>query len=1411
MTTQTWIARRFNRPSMTRSGLLALALIAFCACSNLLQAQVYNPRHLDLDKIMNEIKTPHSDLTLLIAHRGLHALADGSTPGVPENSIESIRQAAMAGLEAVEVDVKLTHDGIPVLSHDYTWGRETCITYQTISDGVPFNPFTAKGNANNDSRNPKVSDVDLSRMRWWFFDNTTLRDGISIANPPSLTNQGCSTTGHGYTGEYSPTLQDVLNYMRDHSIAMVLTLDIKDAATAKKAWDIVVQTVDYRGVGFAYSTLFKIPARNFTSPASYTNVFGTSAPRPALFPYYGTADIQPIKPNGSNFGSEGAMMDALHDMETVHPGWIVATEVDQKEDGGDHILSNLYNYAKIDYSRNVAMRVGNFSPFKDLDKPGDPQPALPKFFGNTGYCCDTLLDYRYNVPNTIGVDSDDPYVEVLAYDRDRPSDVEDRRGDHSWITGKGFDIITADDVKAWNSELGGMNKRNVCGWLSTDVTACRNFQPTDVAPLSSNSRTTPEEVPNTPGLSSSGNFSGPGEPTGNIPALSSSNSATFTVQGGGATFNVSQPNDSVATYTWTDGGSPSEMLTSASGTGLGYALSVVRPGTYSGAQPSTTITVNPGTTYQTIDGFGGAMTDSAASLILGSPNRDRIVNTLFSSGSGGAGLTIVRSPMGSSDMMASATDIHTYEDTPGNFSASAKVSDLRQISALQLAKGIVGSNFKVLGTPWSAPGWMKRGGSLLPAQCGTDQNELDIKNVSRYAGYFVNYVNAYTALGLTPWAVSMQNEPENCKTAMPTTLMSATTEVALARALKSGLGSSVKILGWDHNWNDPAFVNTLVSSGSIDAIGYHCYDGTHYSNQTTAVPTYMTECSGFTTSSANVAQNLGWEVANLLIGPLRYGARGSIYWSLVQDPNGNPHLGGSDACQTCRGMVTVNSDGSFQPTQDLFYWGQFSKFVPPGSVRIASNNSGNLSTVAFRKGNQNTVVVLNSGSSRADGGVAGSDERDLRGHIVQWDGDTAAQKTAWLVGSDGYRRWISDGSTFNCLKYDAGIQGPDVEAAGALDKYINLLNVWAVCGQGTMGTNSELEVGTYLKSTNGARLTLTAGGLTAVDANGKSNWAPSGAGANRLILQEDGNLVEYQGTNVIWASNTVGSGAIWLSIHDDASFTLYNKANAAVWSSPITSGWYVGKIVQWEGDTAAQKTAWMVGGDGSRRWIPDLATFNCLHDAGARNAISVTTSALNLLPNLNNVWATCGGSQIGVNGAVERGSYLSAGKNRLTLQDNGNLVLHHFEPGNDYSAWWTSTSSGVQLKLNPDGNLALYDANRTIIWSSGTDRSNPGYLILGTDSSLRLWDAGGNNVWSRDAAEVPQAPSAGYSFCAKEGSTCKFSGSATVMFGPPASSTTHGLAEYTSRSFTNTTSCSITAFTLDPAPKKVKACWYHLN
>lgn len=57
-------------------------------------------------------------LPKVIGHRGAKAYA-------PENTLESIRTAASLGVEWVELDVKLTKDGVPIIFHDEELDRTT--------------------------------------------------------------------------------------------------------------------------------------------------------------------------------------------------------------------------------------------------------------------------------------------------------------------------------------------------------------------------------------------------------------------------------------------------------------------------------------------------------------------------------------------------------------------------------------------------------------------------------------------------------------------------------------------------------------------------------------------------------------------------------------------------------------------------------------------------------------------------------------------------------------------------------------------------------------------------------------------------------------------------------------------------------------------------------------------------------------------------------------------------------------------------------------------------------------------------------------------------------------------------------------------------------------------------------------
>jgi len=72
----------------------------------------------DLKYILKEFNNPESKTVLIAAHRGAHI-------GNCENSILSTKQSIKLGVDIIELDVKVTKDGIPVLMHDGSIDRTT--------------------------------------------------------------------------------------------------------------------------------------------------------------------------------------------------------------------------------------------------------------------------------------------------------------------------------------------------------------------------------------------------------------------------------------------------------------------------------------------------------------------------------------------------------------------------------------------------------------------------------------------------------------------------------------------------------------------------------------------------------------------------------------------------------------------------------------------------------------------------------------------------------------------------------------------------------------------------------------------------------------------------------------------------------------------------------------------------------------------------------------------------------------------------------------------------------------------------------------------------------------------------------------------------------------------------------------
>ncbi|HUZ60981.1 MAG TPA: glycoside hydrolase family 30 beta sandwich domain-containing protein [Hanamia sp.] len=371
--------------------------------------------------------------------------------------------------------------------------------------------------------------------------------------------------------------------------------------------------------------------------------------------------------------------------------------------------------------------------------------------------------------------------------------------------------------------------------------------------------------------------------------------------------------------------------------------------------------------FQSIDGFGFCLTDGSAQLINSMTDADKnnLLKELFSTDNNSIGISYLRISIGSSDL---SEKVYTFDDMPAGqtdislakFSIAEDTVDLIPIlkRILQINPGI-----KILGSPWSAPSWMKdndssKGGSL-------QKKYFDV-----YASYFVKYIKAMEKQGIHIDAITPQNEPLNPKN-NPSMYMTALDE---ADFIKNSLGPAfknnnitTKIICYDHNADDPQYPLTILKDPEankyVDGSAFHLYAGdisalTQVHNAFPDKNIYFTE--QYTSSTSSFGGGLSWAIQNLIIGATKNWSRNVLEWNLASDPDLGPHTDGG--CTTCLGALTINGS---QVTRNQSYYiiAHASKFVRPGSFRIQSSDVSGLSNVAFLiPDGKKVLVVLNSGN-----------------------------------------------------------------------------------------------------------------------------------------------------------------------------------------------------------------------------------------------------------------------------------------------------------------------------------------------------------------------------------------------------------------------------------------------------------------
>ena len=399
----------------------------------------------------------------------------------------------------------------------------------------------------------------------------------------------------------------------------------------------------------------------------------------------------------------------------------------------------------------------------------------------------------------------------------------------------------------------------------------------------------------------------------------------------------------------------------------------------------TTITLDPTVRYQAMDGFGVAITGATCyNLLLMKPADRRAFLTETFSDKDGFGFSYIRIAIGCSDFSLSE---YTCCDTKGieNFALQSEEKNY----ILPILKEILEINpsIKIMATPWTCPKWMKVKSltDRTPLDSWTN-GQLNPDYYQDYATYFVKWIQAFKAEGVTIYAVTPQNEPLNrgnsASLYMEWEEQRDFVKTALGPQMKAA-GLATKIYAFDHNYDYDNIASQKGYPGKIyeDAAAsqyltgaaYHNYGGNREEllNMHEAYPEkelLFTETSiGTWNNGRDLSTQLMEDMQEVALGTINNWCKGVIVWNLMLDSDLGPNREGG--CQTCYGAVDISNSDYKTIVRNSHYYiiAHLSSVVKPGAVRIGASGytDSGITYTAFENTDGTYAFVLLNNNEKA--------------------------------------------------------------------------------------------------------------------------------------------------------------------------------------------------------------------------------------------------------------------------------------------------------------------------------------------------------------------------------------------------------------------------------------------------------------
>lgn len=379
----------------------------------------------------------------------------------------------------------------------------------------------------------------------------------------------------------------------------------------------------------------------------------------------------------------------------------------------------------------------------------------------------------------------------------------------------------------------------------------------------------------------------------------------------------------------------------------------------------TTIEIDSSKVFQEVEGFGYTLTGGSAQLIntMDDTAKYKLLEEVFGTKGDQLAVCYLRISIGASDLNAT---VFSYDDIPAeatdetlsHFSLAPDMAGGTGLIPLLKEILLINPAIKIMAAPWSPPAWMKdnkssKGGALLPQYYGV------------YAQYFVKYIQAMNAEGIPVDAITPQNEPLHPGNNPSLKMLAEEQQDFIKNHLGpafAAAGIRTKIIVYDHNCDRPDYPLTILAdtaaSKYVYGSAFHLYAGdisalTKVHNAAPDKAIYFTE--QWTGSREAFEKNLRWHMKNIIIGAMRNYSRTALEWNLANDPEYGPHTQGG--CTQCKGAFTINGN---KVTREVGYYiiAHASRFVSPGAVRIGSNSTEKLHSVAFKRPDGRKVAII---------------------------------------------------------------------------------------------------------------------------------------------------------------------------------------------------------------------------------------------------------------------------------------------------------------------------------------------------------------------------------------------------------------------------------------------------------------------